>query len=55
LPEGAVFSADGSRLFVGNFLSKNMSVLRAGGTGLVNAGRTYDLPGQPASMRAGPQ
>ncbi|HYM71654.1 MAG TPA: hypothetical protein VET89_01645 [Stellaceae bacterium] len=55
LPEGAVFSADGSRLFVGNFLSKNMSVLRAGGTGLVDAGRTYDLPGQPASMRAGPQ
>jgi len=55
LPEAAVFSADGSHLYVGNFIDKNLSVLRVGGDGLVDAGYTYDLPGQPASARGGPQ
>jgi len=55
LPEGAVFSPDGSHLYVGNFMTKDISVLRTGGAGLVDTGYTYDLPGQPASMRGGPQ
>jgi DNA-binding beta-propeller fold protein YncE len=55
LPEGAAWSPDGSTLYVGNFIDKTLSVLRAGGGRLVDTGRTYDLPGQPASMRSGPQ
>jgi DNA-binding beta-propeller fold protein YncE len=55
LPEGAAFSRDGSTLYVGNFIDKNLSVLRASGGRLVDTGRTYDLPGQPASLRSGPQ
>jgi DNA-binding beta-propeller fold protein YncE len=55
LPEGAVFSADGGYLYVGNFVDKNLSVLKVNGTSVTDAGYTYDLPGQPASMRGGPQ
>jgi DNA-binding beta-propeller fold protein YncE len=55
LPEGAVFSADGSYLYVGNFFSKNLSILRASNDTLVDTGDKFDLPGQPASMRGGPQ
>ena len=55
LPEGAVFSADGSYLYVGNFITKNLSVLRVNGNTLVDTGYAYDLPGQPASLRGGPQ
>jgi DNA-binding beta-propeller fold protein YncE len=55
LPEGAVFSADGSYLYVGNFMTKNISVLQVRGGTLVDAGYNYELPGQPASMRGGPQ
>src|SRR5262249_22017311 len=55
LPEGAVFSADGAYLYVGNFMNKNISVLRESGGGLVDTGTVFDLPGHPASMRGGPQ
>jgi DNA-binding beta-propeller fold protein YncE len=55
LPEGAVFSADGSYLYVGNFFSKNLSILPASNDTLVDTGDKFDLPGQPASMRGGPQ
>jgi DNA-binding beta-propeller fold protein YncE len=54
LPEGAVFSADGSYLYVGNFIDSDLSVFRVSGTQLIGGGR-YKLPGQPASMRGGPQ
>lgn len=55
LPEGAVFSADGSYLYVGNFIDKDVSVLRVNGTRLTDTGQRFKLPGQPASMRGGPQ
>ncbi len=55
LPEGAVFSADGSRLYVGNFFDSDLSVLQVSGSRVTNTGRNFKLPGQPASMRGGPQ
>ena len=55
LPEAAAFSADGSILYVGNFMDSDLSVLRVGGGRLTDTGQRFKLPGQPASMRAGPQ
>jgi DNA-binding beta-propeller fold protein YncE len=55
LPEGAVFSADGSYLYVGNFMDSDLSVLRVEGDRVTDTGHRFKLPGQPASMRAGPQ
>jgi DNA-binding beta-propeller fold protein YncE len=55
LPEGAVFSADGSRIYVDNFLDSDLSVLAVHGTGVTNTGKNFKMPGQPASMRGGPQ
>ncbi|MBV9551793.1 MAG: YncE family protein [Alphaproteobacteria bacterium] len=55
LPEGAVFSADGSYLYVGNFIDSDLSVLRVADGKLSDTGQRFKLPGQPASMRAGPQ
>ena len=50
-PEGAVFSADGRWLYVGNYTDKNISVLRVDGDTVVNTGVVVALPGSPASMR----
>jgi DNA-binding beta-propeller fold protein YncE len=55
LPEGAAFSADGSYLYVGNFMDADLSVLRINGSRATDTGRRFKLPGHPASMRAGPQ
>ena len=55
LPEGAVFSADGSYLYVGNFIDSDLSVLRVNGDKLTDTGQPFKLPGHPASMRGGPQ
>jgi DNA-binding beta-propeller fold protein YncE len=54
-PEGAVFSADGSYLYVGNFRDKDLSVLTVNGMEVKDTGNRFKLPGQPASMRGGPQ
>jgi DNA-binding beta-propeller fold protein YncE len=54
LPEGAAFSPDGSHIYVGNFLDADLSILKVDG-GHVSAAGTFKLPGQPASMRSGPQ
>jgi DNA-binding beta-propeller fold protein YncE len=54
LPEGAVFSADGSFLYVGNFIDSDLSIFQVDGAKLTDKGR-MKLPGQPASMRGGPQ
>ena len=51
LPEGAVFSGDGKYLYVGNFIDKDISILRVDGDQLVNTGKSLQLPGHPASMR----
>jgi DNA-binding beta-propeller fold protein YncE len=55
LPEGAVFSADGNYLYVGNFIDSDLSVLRVNGDRITDTGQRFKLPGQPASMRGGPQ
>ena len=55
LPEGAVFSADGGYLYVGNFIDKDLSVLKVNDGGVTDTGQRFKLPGQPASMRGGPQ
>jgi DNA-binding beta-propeller fold protein YncE len=55
LPEGAVFSADGSYLYVGNFIDSDLSILRVAGDKITATGEHLKLPGHPASMRGGPQ
>jgi 6-phosphogluconolactonase (cycloisomerase 2 family) len=55
LPEGAVFSADGSFIYVGNFMDSDLSVLTVTGGKVADTGHRFKLPGQPASMRGGPQ
>ena len=55
LPEAVVFSADGSHLYVGNFLDSDLSVLSVEGDTVTDTGHNFKLPGQPASMRGGPQ
>jgi DNA-binding beta-propeller fold protein YncE len=52
LPEGVVFSNDGRYVYVGNYLDRDISILRVDGDQLVNTGKSLQLPGQPASMRA---
>jgi DNA-binding beta-propeller fold protein YncE len=54
-PEGANFSADGNHLYVGNFLDSDLSVLKVEGDKVTDTGQRFKLPGQPASMRGGPQ
>jgi DNA-binding beta-propeller fold protein YncE len=51
LPEGAVFSADGKYLYVGNFIDSDVSILRVDGDTLVDTGKSFRLAGHPASMR----
>ena len=55
LPEGAVFSADGSYLYVGNFIDSDLSVLKVSGDKITDTGKRFKLPGHPASMRGGSQ
>jgi DNA-binding beta-propeller fold protein YncE len=55
LPEGAVFSADGAYLYVGNFIDSDLSILRVAGDKITATGERMKLPGHPASMRGGPQ
>jgi DNA-binding beta-propeller fold protein YncE len=54
LPEGGAFSADGSYLYVDNFIDQDLSVLQVDGTKLTDKGRVK-MPGHPASIRSGPQ
>ena len=51
LPEGVVFSDDGQYIYVGNYMDRDISILRVEGDQIVNTGRSLKLPGQPASMR----
>jgi DNA-binding beta-propeller fold protein YncE len=55
LPEGVVFSADGSYAYVGNFIDGDVSVLKIAGAEVVNTGTKLQLPGHPASLRAAPK
>ncbi len=51
LPEGVVFSPDGKYLYVGNYVDRDVSILKVEGTQVTNTGKRFTLPGQPASMR----
>ena len=51
LPEGVVFSKDGSHLYVGNYTDSDVSILKVDGSTVTDTGQTLRLPGQPASMR----
>jgi len=51
LPEGVVWSDDGQYLYVGNFQTSDISILKLDGERLVDTGKTLALPGHPASMR----
>lgn len=51
LPEGAVFSADGKYLYVGNFIDQDITILRVDGDTLVDTGKSVSLAGHPAAMR----
>ncbi|MDP6352546.1 MAG: YncE family protein [Alphaproteobacteria bacterium] len=51
LPEGVVFSPDGSHIYIGNFVDSNISILKVDGTEVTNTGRTLALPAPPGSMR----
>lgn len=50
LPEGAAFSPDGHWLYVGNFIDRDLSIIKVDGEKLTNAG-TLKLQGAPASLR----
>jgi DNA-binding beta-propeller fold protein YncE len=51
LPEGVVFSPDGKYIYVGNYTTRDVSILRVDGTDVTDTGKRFQLPGQPASMR----
>ena len=51
MPEGVVFSPDGRYVYVGNFLGRNLSILRVEGESVVDTGKTIDLDAGPAAMR----
>lgn len=51
MPEGVVFSPDGQHVYVGNFLGRNVSILRVEGESVVDTGKTIDLDAGPAAMR----
>ena len=51
LPEGVVFSPDGKYIYVGNFTTRDISILRVDGTDVTDTGKRLQLPGPPASMR----
>ena len=46
------FSNDGRYIYVGNYLDRDISILRVEGDQIVNTGKSLALPGQPASMRS---
>jgi len=52
LPEGAVFSPDGKYLYVGNYMDDDISILKVDGTAVTDTGKSFKLPGHPASMRS---
>lgn len=54
-PEGVAFSPDGQFVFVGNYKSNSISVLKVNGGKLATTGQAIALPGPPASLRVGSQ
>jgi DNA-binding beta-propeller fold protein YncE len=55
LPEGVVFTPDGKYVLVGNYLDRDISILKVDGTKITDTGKRFKLSGHPASMRIGSQ
>jgi len=53
-PEAAMFSPDGSHIYVGNFNDQDFSILKVDGTEVTNTGKRLKSGGHPASGRMGP-
>jgi DNA-binding beta-propeller fold protein YncE len=51
MPEGVVFRPDSRYIYIGNFLARNVSILKVSGRKIVDTGRILRLPGQPGAMR----
>jgi DNA-binding beta-propeller fold protein YncE len=51
LPEAVAFTPDGRYLYVGNYLDKDISILRVNGADITDTGKRFKLPGHPASGR----
>jgi DNA-binding beta-propeller fold protein YncE len=51
LPEAVAFSPDGNYVYVGNYLDKDISILKVNGTDITDTGKRFSLPGHPASGR----
>ncbi|MFC1542027.1 YncE family protein [Candidatus Latescibacterota bacterium] len=51
MPEGVVFSPDGDYIYIGNFTTDNMTILRVGNAKVTDTGKVIKLNGSPASMR----
>jgi DNA-binding beta-propeller fold protein YncE len=53
-PEGIAFAQDSRHVYVGNFMSNSISILKIDGTGqLADTHQVVTLPGPPASLRIG--
>ncbi len=55
LPEAVMISPDSEYIYVGNFNDKSFSILKVNGTDMVDTGKTFAVPGHPASGRMGPK
>jgi DNA-binding beta-propeller fold protein YncE len=53
LAEGGAFSPDGQYLYIGNFMDRDMTILKVEKDKLTKVG-SLKMPGQPASIRAAP-
>ena len=51
LPEPAAFSPDGNYLYVGNYLSKDISILKFANGDWADIGKRFKLDGHPASAK----
>lgn len=53
LPEAVMFTPDGKYILVGNYLTKDFSILKVDGTTVTDTGKRFEVPGHPASARMG--
>jgi DNA-binding beta-propeller fold protein YncE len=54
LPEAAMFTPDGKYILVGNYLTKDFSILKVDDGKVSDTGKRFQVPGHPASGRMGP-
>lgn len=53
LPEAVMFTPDGKYILVGNYLTKDFSILKVDGSTVTDTGKRFEVPGHPASARMG--